>query len=209
MIATSVSGIQVTAPRGAPSEPARGRVIRSYMDNAMSAEIGLLRHYLAALAYRTQKALRDAPESFSEFRACAGVRTPRELVRHMTSVLGYSKTLYQGGTYTATPLQTLELEVIRFHDMLEDLGRLLDTTPADPQLATPARLLQGPLADAMTHVGQLALLRRIAGSPIPPENFLKADIRAENVSVNQPRPVSPGRRDGTWDPRGVVGEGVD
>jgi hypothetical protein len=177
--------------------------------NALSAEIELLRHYLAALAYRTQKALRDAPESFSEFRACAGARTPRELVRHMTSVLGYAKALYEGGSYTATPLPTLELEVIRFHSMLDDLRRLLDTTPLAAALATPARLLQGPLADAMTHAGQLALLRRIAGSPVPPENFLKADIRAENVSVNQPRPVSPGRRDGTWDPRGVVDEDTD
>jgi hypothetical protein len=177
--------------------------------HVLSAEIGLLRHYLAALAYRTQKALRDAPESFSEFRAGAGVRTPRELVRHMTSVLGYAKALYEGGSYTATPLPTLELEVIRFHSMLEDLRRLLGTTPVAAALATPARLLQGPLADAMTHAGQLALLRRIAGSPVPPENFLKADIRAGNVGINQPRPVSPGRRDGTWDPRGVADEDTD
>jgi hypothetical protein len=175
----------------------------------MTAEIGLLRHFLAALAYRTQKALRDAPDSFSEFRACAGVRTPRELVRHMTSLLGYAKTLYEGGSYTATPLHTLELEVKRFHAMLEDLWHLLETVPVSAELATPVRLLQGPLADAMTHAGQLALLRRIAGSPVPPENFLKADIRAENVSVDQPPPASPGRRDGTWDPRGELADGTD
>jgi hypothetical protein len=172
----------------------------------MTAEVGLLRHYLAALAYRTQKALRDAPASFPDFRAAAGVRTPRELILHMTSVLGYAKTLYEGGSYTATPLPTLELEVARFHAMLDDLWRLLERAPADAELATPVRLLQGPLADAMTHAGQLALLRRIAGSPVPSENFLKADIRAENVSVDQPLPVSPGRRDGMWDPRGVRDE---
>src|SRR5712691_9375334 len=64
----------------------------------------LLRHYLAALAYRTQKALRDAPPSFAEFRAGDKVRTPHELVRHMTSVLGYARTFFTGGKYRPEPL---------------------------------------------------------------------------------------------------------
>jgi len=161
----------------------------------------LLRHFLAALAYRTQKALRDAPPSFEELRVAPGVRTPRELVRHMTSVLGYARTFYAGGTYDAEPLPSLAAEVARFHEMLESLGRAIDTS--EPKEVTPEQLLQGPLADAMTHAGQLALLRRLAGAPVPAENFLKADVRAENVGADQPEPRAPGRRDGKWDPRGV------
>jgi hypothetical protein len=162
----------------------------------------LIRHLLASLAYRTQKALREAPESFGDFRVAPGVRTPRELVRHMTSVLGYARTFFVGGTYEATPLPDLAAEVSRFHEMLDSLGGLLSGT--DDVAATAEQLLQGPLADAMTHAGQLAMLRRLCGSPVAAENFLKAEISAENLGPNQPMPRAPGRRDGRWDPRGVT-----
>lgn len=160
----------------------------------------MLRHFLAALAYRTQKALRDAPPDFGDFRAAPGVRTPRQLVRHMTSVLGYARTFYVGGTFEAGELPSLDAEVARFHEMLESLGAAIDTS--EPAGVTPEQLLQGPLADAMTHAGQLALLRRLAGAPVPAENFLKADVRAENLGAEQPEPRAPGRRDGKWNPRG-------
>lgn len=165
--------------------------------------MGLLRHFLAALAYRTQKALRGAPPEFGDFRTAAGVRTPRELVRHMTSVLGYARTFFIGGTFEAEALPTLEAEIGRFHDMLETLGHLIDT--AQPTGVTAEQLLQGPLADAMTHCGQLALLRRLAGSPVPAENFLKADVRADRLGADQAEPRAPGRRDGKWNPRGEAG----
>jgi len=150
----------------------------------------LLRHFLAALAYRTQKALRDAPPSFGSFQAGHQVRTPAELVRHMTSVLGYARTHFVGGRYRAEPLPDLPAEVARFHEMLRDLSRhLLE----DPPLrgTSEERLLQGPFADAMTHVGQLAMLRRLSGSPVPPENFIKAAIDAANVRPAQSPPVDP------------------
>jgi hypothetical protein len=169
----------------------------------------LLRHFLAAVAYRTQKALRDAPPSFGDFRAAPGVRTPRELVRHMTSVLGYARTLFIGGSFSAEALPTLQEEVGRFHEMLASLSSHLDAGAPMLDGVTPQRILQGPLSDVMTHAGQLALLRRLAGSPVPPENFLKAEIRADNVGPDQPPPVSFGRRDGTWDPRGVVDDRED
>lgn len=170
----------------------------------MNATARLLRHFLAAVAYRTQKALREAPPEFGEFRAAPGVRTPRELVRHMTSVLGYARTFFVGGTFEAAALPSLEVEVARFHEMLESLGHAIDT--AESRGATPEQLLQGPLADAMTHAGQLALLRRLAGSPVPAENFLKADVRADTLGADQAQPRAPGRRDGRWDPRGEAGE---
>ena len=156
----------------------------------LDAKRGLLRHFLAALAYRTQKALRDAPVSFGTFQAGQQVRTPTELVRHMTSVLGYARTFFVGGRYRAEPLPDLAAEVARFHEMLAQLaGHLAAGTPLKG--TTEERLLQGPFADAMTHVGQLAVLRRLSGSPVPPENFVVADIDPANLGPSQPPPVSP------------------
>ncbi len=150
----------------------------------------LLLHFLAALAYRTQKALRDAPAGFSEFRVAANVRTPHELVRHMTGVVGYARTFITGGVWHPERLEPFEAEVRRFHDILADLGQHLEAG-APLQNTTFERMLQGPLSDAMTHAGQLAMLRRLAGSPVPPENFLHADIRPDNVGMEQPPPVAP------------------
>jgi hypothetical protein len=153
----------------------------------------LLRHVLAALAYRTQKALRGAPEAYSEFRAARGVRTPWEIVRHMTSVLGYARTFFEGGTYEAVALASFPEEVERLHRMMEDLGRhFSEGRPL--QGTTPERMLQGPLSDAMTHAGQLALLRRLSGLPVPPENFIFAEISPDNLSPDQPDPASPDRQ---------------
>lgn len=75
----------------------------------------LLVHLLAAIAYRTQKALRGASPGFAAFDAGNRVRPPRELVRHMTSVLGYARTFFVGGMYRPLPLETLDNEVQRFH----------------------------------------------------------------------------------------------
>jgi hypothetical protein len=150
----------------------------------------MLRHFLAALAYRTQKALRDAPAEFGDFRAAEGVRTPAELVRHMTSVLGYARTFFIGGQYRPEPLPSLQAEIVRFHEMLADVARQIEAgTPL--QGISVERLLQGPFADAMTHAGQLAMLRRLAGMPVPPENFIFADIEPERLGVEQAEPVSP------------------
>src|SRR5262245_5769013 len=91
---------------------------------SMDEKRTLLRHFLAALAYRAQKALRDAPANFGPFRVAEGVRTPAELVRHMTSVLGYSRTFFVGGTYRPDALPSLQDEVARFHHMLQDLARV-------------------------------------------------------------------------------------
>jgi hypothetical protein len=151
----------------------------------------LLNHFLAALAYRTQKALRDAPEEFGSFRVIDGVRTPAELVRHMTSVLGYARTHFVGGRYWPEPLESLNEEVVRFHEMLGLLAQHLRNGDALLDNMTEERLLQGPFSDAMTHAGQLALLRRLAGAPVPPENFIVARIEPDRLGPDQARPVSP------------------
>jgi hypothetical protein len=156
----------------------------------------LLQHFLAALAYRTQKALREAPSGFADFRAGTHVRTPHELVWHMTGVIGYARTMLHGGDFAPPKLDVFEDEVVRFHTMLsllrDDLGDArLQMKISDEQL------LQGPLADAMTHAGQLAMLRRLHGAPVPSENFIYAAISATNVSESQPAPVAP---DTWWRP---------
>ena len=151
----------------------------------------LLRHFLAALAYRTQKALRDAPADFGSFRAAAGVRTPSELLCHMTGVLGYARTFFVGGTYHPDYLPSLQEEIGRFHDMLHHLAGHIEAGAELREGMTVERLLQGPLSDAMTHAGQLAMLRRLAGAPVPPENFIVADIEGARLGPDQADPVSP------------------
>src|SRR5215831_19797086 len=154
----------------------------------------MLRHFLAAIAYRTQKALRGAPAGFGEFRAGHDVRTPAELVRHMASVLGYARTYFVGGRYWPEALPDLQSEIARLHEVIADLaGHLERGSPLRD--ITPEQLLQGPFADAMTHVGQLALLRRLAGSPVPPENFIFADIRDDRLGPDQAPPARP---DAEW-----------
>lgn len=151
----------------------------------------MLRHFLAALAYRTQKALRGAPESFGKFSAGNEIRTPTELIRHMTSVLGYARTFFIGGNYRPKPLPALADEVERFHEMLEDLAAHIEKGTSLQGDMTAERLLQGPFSDAMTHAGQLAMLRRLAGVPVAPENFIVAKIDASRLGRDQPEPASP------------------
>jgi hypothetical protein len=156
----------------------------------------VLQHFLAALAYRTQKALRDAPDSFADFRAGTHVRTPHELLWHMTGVIGYARTMLHGGDFAPRQLPTFDAEVARFHETLAALHADFE----DPTLSariSDEQFLHGPLSDAMTHAGQLAMLRRLAGSPVASENFIFADIRADNVSAAQAMPAAP---DPWWRP---------
>ena len=156
----------------------------------------LLQHFLAALAYRTQKALRGAPVGFGEFRAGTHVRTPHELVWHMTGVIGYARTMFTGDRFTPHRLPSLADEIHRFHDTLAALRADLANETLTARV-TDEQFLQGPLSDAMTHAGQLAMLRRMAGSPVASENFIFATIQGDNVSANQAEPAAP---DEWWRP---------
>lgn len=154
----------------------------------------LLRHFLATLAYRTQKALKGASIDFASFKIQVGVRTPQQLLRHMNGVLNYA---LSHATEVETPLQnlaTLLEEQMRFHDIIEQLSRHLDCDTSFSSTSAE-QLLQGPFTDAMTHAGQLAMLRRLFGSPIPPENFHAAAISASNLSADQPEAAEP---DAQW-----------
>jgi hypothetical protein len=179
---------------GAPAAGAGGS--KAIFNRTMTESRELLQHFLAAIAYRTQKALRDAPVAFGDFRAATHVRTPHELIWHMTGVIGYARTMLHGGDFAPPRLKTFAAEVSRFHTTVaalrDDFG--------DPGLSariTDAQFLHGPLADTMTHAGQLAMLRRLAGAPVPSENFIFAEISSANVGENQPAPVAP---DAWWRP---------
>lgn len=160
----------------------------------MDRDRQLLGHFLAAIAYRAQKALRGAPDYYPTFSAGHRVRTPAELVRHMTALMGYVRTFFEGGSYPVKPdpLPTFQEEVSRFHATVEAVGALL-ASGAKCSITTE-QLLQGPFADTMTHVGQLAMLRRLADSPVAPENFIYADIRADRLHADQPPPARPDQR---------------
>jgi hypothetical protein len=156
----------------------------------MDRDRELARHFLAAIAYRAQKALRGVPDHYPDFAAGHQVRTPAELVRHMTSLMGYARTMFLGGSYSRPdPLPTFGDEIGRFHAMLQEVGDLLEA--GAPLGISIEQLLQGPFADAMTHVGQLALLRRLADAPVAPEDFVYADIRATRLGPDQPLPARP------------------
>jgi hypothetical protein len=144
----------------------------------------LLRHFLAAIAYRTAKALRDAPPQYQAFVAGEKSRSPRQLVRHMSGVVNYAIGLLTEPREFLMDCSTYAAEVDRFFDLLRELSSALRQRP-ELDDRTAEQLLQGPLADAMAHAGQLALLRRLSGSPIPPENFVNAAIDPERLGLGQ------------------------
>jgi hypothetical protein len=148
----------------------------------------LLRHSLATLAYRAAKPLRGAPDSFCKFKASAETRTPVEILAHMGDLLDWAFSAARGEErwHNATPLPWSQ-ETVRFFAALEAFDAYLASD--EPLHATPEKLLQAPIADALTHVGQVAILRRLAGSAVRGENYYVAKIVAGTVGADQPAPV--------------------
>jgi hypothetical protein len=148
----------------------------------------LLRHTLATLAYRGGKALRGAPDSFAEFHAAQDARTPGQILAHIGDLLDWALSTARGQQQwrNSTELPWPE-EVRRFFAALEALDAYL---ASDSPLQAPAeKLFQAPIADALTHVGQIAMLRRLAGVPMRAENYSVAKIAIGTVGPNQPAPV--------------------
>jgi len=161
---------------------------------AAPSDSSLLRHSLAALAYRTQKAVRGAGQAYGSFEAGHGVRSPHDLIRHMEGVIGYAAAFFDPveRPFSAQRRATFAEQLAAFHQRLEELGILLASAAPMHRGLTPSRLLQGPISDAMTHAGQLALLRRLADDSVPSENFIYADISSDNLGSVQPPPARPG-----------------
>jgi hypothetical protein len=148
---------------------------------ARDAKRELLRHFLATLAYRCRKVIFGAPKDFGDFDAGHGVRKPSEILSHMSEVLLHAHSFLAPRENARMLLGTWEEEVGRFFRILSELDKSLDSG-AQWNGRTEERILQGPLSDAMTHIGQLAMLRRMASSPIPKESFDEAAIRPGDVS---------------------------
>ena len=141
----------------------------------------LLRHLVATVAYRGGLAVVDAPASFAEFRTHETTRTPGEILAHIGDLLEGSRHLVKGEMVylTSTPLPWKE-EVARFFAAVNALDSYL---ASDGPLACPVeRLVQGPIGDALTHVGQIVMLRRMAGFPIRSGEYFTAEIVAGEVN---------------------------
>jgi len=158
----------------------------------MNRNQALLLHCLAAIAYRTAKSLRDAPANYAEFDAGHDARTPREVVRHMSGVINSAIGHLGEARDVLADRATYPAEIERFFALLRELAdRIVEKVDlADTEAE---RLLQGPFSDALSHAGQLALLRRLSGSPIAPENFFAAAIHPSRLGLDQAAPCSPDR----------------
>jgi hypothetical protein len=145
----------------------------------------VLRHMLATLAYRAAKVLADPPLDFGGTRFGDATRQPTRIVAHMADLMAWGVTLARG-EYTWTPggSDDWNVEVTRLFDGLAALDREMQTLAA----GAVERLIQGPLADALTHVGQLAMLRGMAGAPVRPESYARADIVAGRTGPDQATP---------------------
>jgi hypothetical protein len=144
----------------------------------------LLRHTVATLAYRGTKAVRDAAESFASFRSSETTRTPAEILAHIGDLLDWALSIAKGAeAWHNAEQRSWPQEVARFHAALASFD---DYLASDSALAcTCERLFQGPIADALTHVGQLTMLRRMAGAPIRGENYSIAKVEAGRVGAEQ------------------------
>jgi hypothetical protein len=153
----------------------------------MTDERRLLRHTLATLAYRGGKALREAPASFASLRVGDATRTPLEILAHIGDLLDWALTQARGEErWTESAPATWDDEVRRFFDGMEALDAFLATEAPLGQSAE--RIFQGAIADALTHVGQLTMLRRLGGSPVRGENYNRADIQVGRVGPTQSAP---------------------
>jgi hypothetical protein len=147
----------------------------------------LLRHSVATVAYRGGKALRGAPESFASFALGERPRTPANILAHMGDLFDWTLSMAEGKqTWRDSAPLDWNAEVARFFAALKKFDDFLASS--EPLQAPIECLLQGPVADALTHVGQLAMLRRLAGCPIKGENYYKAVIAAGCVGPEQPAP---------------------
>ena len=143
-----------------------------------------LRHALATLAYRAGKTVRGTPEAFGQHRVTPESRTPVEIVAHMGDLMDWVLRIVKGtpSWTTATP-QPWEPEIARFYAALKALDDYLAS--GAPIQADPGRVFQGGIADALTHTGQLAMLRRLAGYKMRGESYNRADIVAGRVGLDQ------------------------
>ncbi len=147
----------------------------------------LLRHTIATVAYRGGKALRGAPESFANFKIGDSTRTPARILAHLSDLFDWALTLARGAqAWRDSDPRPWNEEVKRFFASLQKFDDYLAS--GEPLHASLEMLFQGPVADALSHIGQIAMLRRLAATPIRAENYSKAEIVAGRVGPEQTAP---------------------
>ncbi|HWC18745.1 MAG TPA: hypothetical protein VG498_17170 [Terriglobales bacterium] len=158
------------------------------MKSDTSAELPF-RHTLATLAYRAAKPLKDAPPGFSEFRPGKDSRSAGEILSHLCDLLDWALSMARGKEeWRDSKPKSWSEDSRRFFAALEAFDSYVSSGQT---LHAPCeKLFQGAIADALTHVGQVAMLRRLAGGAIRPENYSVAKIEAGRVGANQNAPVA-------------------
>jgi hypothetical protein len=147
----------------------------------------LLRHTLATLAYRAGKVIRNAPASFAEFQAGQGTRTPGQILAHVGDLMDWACSIAAGKqAWSDSKPLPWDQEAERFLAALKKFDGFLAS--GEPLQAPAEKLFQGPIADALTHVGQIAILRRLAGAPVKGENYFKAELEIGRVGAEQAAP---------------------
>jgi hypothetical protein len=153
----------------------------------MDDKRALLRHTVATVAYRGGKAVRGAPASFASFSGDGSDRTAGRILAHIGDLYDWALSQAQGAEawHDSTPLEW-DREVERFFATLQRFDAYL---ASDAALAVPPeKLFQGAIADSLTHIGQIAILRRLGGVRMKSENYSKADIVAGRVGNEQTAP---------------------
>ena len=154
------------------------------LSTASDSKRELLRHTVATLAYRGGKTVANAPADFSTFRLNETTRTPVEILAHIGDLLDWALHVAQGDyTYRESAPLPWEEEVARFFSALQALDSYLAS--AAPLGYSAEKIFQGPIADALTHVGQIGMLRRMAGAPVRGESYFRAEIVTGRVGREQ------------------------
>jgi hypothetical protein len=179
--------IQLYQPSYSVERPASGAAAGTGAAAGGGGEaVALLRHTVATLAYRAAKTLRDAPASFAAYRAGDGGRTALAILTHVGDLLDWAVTICDDRqTWSEAQPRSWEEQVERF---FAGLRRLDARLAGAPLRCAPGALFQGPIADALTHVGQLNMMRRLAGAPVRGENYSRAEIVAGRVGAEQAPP---------------------
>lgn len=157
------------------------------MQLTAKSETGFLRHTLATLAYRGGKTIRNVPEDFSSFKIHLSAKPSIAILAHINDLLDWTLCLFNGESVwnNSTP-DTWQAEAKRFHYTLQKIDDFI--AEGNEIKCSPEKVFQGPIADALTHVGQIAYLRRLAGIPVMGENYFQADISVGCVGADQPAP---------------------
>lgn len=156
--------------------------------SSVDGERKMLRHTLATLAYRGGKALRNAPEGFGRLSIAEGARTPVEILTHIGDLFDWALSMAKDEqAWTTATVRSWTEECDRFFSTITSLDAYLADNPISD--STAEQLFRGPVADALTHIGQITLLRRVAGSPVRGENYVKATITTGRTGSDQPPPV--------------------